>query len=131
MSFTIALGLLIFFKAFFFRYFLHLHFKCYPQSRLSPLPTVLPNPPTPTSWPWHSPVLAHMIFAIQRASIQIGSVSLSTEPLGHHLDRLAWRKTCTFNSLFYQERKKISTQTIMIELRPRHSKSQLNLLLGI
>ena len=22
---------------------------------------LLPNPPTPTSWPWHSPVLGHMI----------------------------------------------------------------------
>jgi hypothetical protein len=31
-------------------------------------PTLLPNPPTPTSWPWHSTVLGHMIFAIPRAS---------------------------------------------------------------
>ena len=26
-------------------------------------PTMLPCPPTPTSWPWHSPVLGHMKFA--------------------------------------------------------------------
>ena len=27
-----------------------------------PLP-LLTNPPTPTSWPWHSPVLGHIKFA--------------------------------------------------------------------
>jgi hypothetical protein len=59
----------LFFQAFFFiRYFLHLHFKCYPQSPLYPPPTLLPNPPTPASWPWHSPVLGRMIFARPRAS---------------------------------------------------------------
>jgi hypothetical protein len=43
---------------FFIRYFLYLHFKCYPLSQfplqkppiLSPL-SRLPNPPTPASWP--------------------------------------------------------------------------------
>jgi hypothetical protein len=45
------------------RYFLHLHFKYYPQSPLYPPPTLLPNTPTPASWPWHSPVMGHMIFA--------------------------------------------------------------------
>jgi hypothetical protein len=25
-------------------------------------PTLLPNPPTPVSWPWHSPVLGYVIF---------------------------------------------------------------------
>jgi hypothetical protein len=29
---------------------------------------LLPNPPTPTSWPWHSPILEHRIFARPRAS---------------------------------------------------------------
>jgi hypothetical protein len=29
---------------------------------------LLPNPPTPTSWPWRSPVLGHIIFARSRAS---------------------------------------------------------------
>ena len=27
------------------------------ENPLYPPPTLLPNPPTPTSWPWHSPVL--------------------------------------------------------------------------
>ena len=29
---------------------------------------MLLNPPTPASWPWHSPVLGHMIFTRPRAS---------------------------------------------------------------
>jgi hypothetical protein len=33
-----------------------------------PPPTLPLNPPTPTSWPWHSPVLGQMIFSIPRAS---------------------------------------------------------------
>jgi hypothetical protein len=44
-----------FFFQFLIRYFLHLHFKCYPKSPLyPPLPHLLPYPPTPTSWPWRS-----------------------------------------------------------------------------
>ena len=35
----------------------HLHFKCYPES-----PLCHPYSPTPTSWPWHSPVLGHIKF---------------------------------------------------------------------
>jgi hypothetical protein len=50
----------------FIRYFLHLHFKCYPESPLYPHPTLLPYPPTPTSWPWHSPVLGHIKIARPR-----------------------------------------------------------------
>jgi hypothetical protein len=57
-----------FFFSFFIRYFLHLYFKCYPQSPLYPPPTLLPNPPTSASWPWHSPVLGHIIFTRPRAS---------------------------------------------------------------
>jgi hypothetical protein len=34
----------------------------------NPLPP-LPNPPTPTSWPWHSPVLGHTILARTRVSL--------------------------------------------------------------
>jgi hypothetical protein len=52
----------------FFYYFLHLHFKCYPESPLYPPPALLPNPPTPASWPWHSPILRHIIFPRPRAS---------------------------------------------------------------
>jgi hypothetical protein len=52
--------------SFFIRYFLYLHFKCYPESSLYPPPALLPYPPTPSSWPWHSPVLRHIKFAIPR-----------------------------------------------------------------
>ena len=45
---------------YFIRYFLHLHFQCYPKSL--PYPP-LPYPPTPTSWPWLSLVLRHIKFA--------------------------------------------------------------------
>ena len=45
-----------FFKKFYMRYFLHLHFKCYPKSPLYTPPSLFLYPPTPTSWPWHSPV---------------------------------------------------------------------------
>jgi hypothetical protein len=43
------------------RYFLHLQFQFYPKSppSLSPYSAIL----TPTSWPWHSPVLRHIKFA--------------------------------------------------------------------
>jgi hypothetical protein len=50
----------------FIRYFLHLHFKFYPESPLYSPPTLLPYPPIPTSWPWYSPVLRHIMFAIPR-----------------------------------------------------------------
>jgi hypothetical protein len=43
----------------FIRYLFHLHFQCYSQKS----PTRSPHPPTPTSWPWHSPVLRHIKFA--------------------------------------------------------------------
>jgi hypothetical protein len=46
----------------FIRYFPHLDFQCYPKSPLYP-PPPLPYPPTPTFWPWRSPVLGHMKFA--------------------------------------------------------------------
>jgi hypothetical protein len=36
-----------------------------------PAPALLPNPPTPASWPWHSPVLGRMISARPRASAPI------------------------------------------------------------
>jgi hypothetical protein len=40
-------------------------------SRKSPIPSplpLLPNPPTPASWPWHFSVLGHVIFTRPRAS---------------------------------------------------------------
>ena len=69
----------LFFNSFFIRYFLHLHFKCYHKSPLNPQPALLPNPPTPASWPWHSPVLGYIIFARPRASPPIDG------QLGHPL----------------------------------------------
>ena len=57
------------------RYFLYLHFKCYPLSWFSlrkplipsPLP-LLTNPPTSASLSWHSPTLGHQAFSGSRAS---------------------------------------------------------------
>jgi hypothetical protein len=74
----------------FIRYFLHLHFKWYPESPLYPPPALLPIPPTPTSWPWHSPVLGNIIFARPRASPPIDGrlghpllhMQLETQALG-------------------------------------------------
>jgi hypothetical protein len=63
---------------FFIRYFLYLHFKCYPLFWFplwrTPIhtPTALPlltNPPTPGSWPWHSPTLGHRAFMGPRVSL--------------------------------------------------------------
>jgi hypothetical protein len=59
--------LYFFFNLFFLiRHFLYIHFKCYPESSLYPPSTLLPYLPTPASWPWHSPVLGHIKFAIPR-----------------------------------------------------------------
>jgi hypothetical protein len=50
----------------FIRYFLYIHFKCYPESSIYPPTTLVPYPPTSASWPWHSPVLGHIKFEIPR-----------------------------------------------------------------
>ena len=39
-----------YFLKFFIRYFLYLHFKCYPESPLYTPHALLPYPPTSTSW---------------------------------------------------------------------------------
>jgi hypothetical protein len=57
----------IIFPTFFIRYFLHLHFKCYPKSPLYPPPALLPYLLTPTSWPWSFPVQGHVKFARPRS----------------------------------------------------------------
>jgi hypothetical protein len=77
-------GVLFFF--FFIRCFFHLHFKCYPQSPLYPPHALPPKPPIPASWPWHSPILGHIIFAIPWASPPIGG------QLGHPLLHLQLEK---------------------------------------
>ena len=62
---------------FIIRYFLYIHFKCYSKSSLYPPSALLPYPPTPTSWPWHSPVLGHIKFEIPR---DLSSQWLATRP---------------------------------------------------
>jgi hypothetical protein len=63
------------FILFFISYFFNLHFKCYSLSWFllwnSPIPhphPLLTNPPTPASWPWHSPILGFRTFTGPRAS---------------------------------------------------------------
>ena len=59
----------------FIRYFLYLHFKCYPLSWFpsgkltvpSPL-HLLTNVPTTPFWLWHSPTIGHRAFTGPRAS---------------------------------------------------------------
>jgi hypothetical protein len=80
-------------ETFFIRYFLNLHCKCYSERPLYPSPTLRPNPPTPASWPWHSPVLGHMIFTRPKASPPIDGrlghpllhMQLETQLLGYWL----------------------------------------------
>jgi hypothetical protein len=59
----------------FFIYFLNAS----PKAPYSLPPALIPNLPTPASWPWHSPVLGHMIFARPKASPPIDG------QLGHPL----------------------------------------------
>ena len=81
-----SIYLFIIYLFIFIRYFLYIHFKCYPESSLSSFfyyvfssitfpmlsqksPTTchpLPYPPIPIFWPWRSPVLGHIKFAIPR-----------------------------------------------------------------
>jgi hypothetical protein len=82
----------------FIRYFLYLHFKCYPFSwfplRKVPHPFPLPlitNWPTPAAWPWHSPTLGHRVFTGLRASLHID------EQLSHsllHIQLEPWVPPC-------------------------------------
>jgi hypothetical protein len=65
---NVAYSCSVFLNLFFVTYFLYIHFKCYPESSLypPPPPALLLYPPIPTSWPWHSPVLRHIKFAMPR-----------------------------------------------------------------
>ena len=69
--------LLVFFSKIFIRHFLHLHFKCFPKVPNTLPRALLPYPSTPTSWPWHSPVLGHIKFARPRG---LSSQWWSTRP---------------------------------------------------
>jgi hypothetical protein len=51
---------------YYIRYFLHLHFQCYPKNPPYLPPPNSPNQLTPTCWPWCSPVLRHIKFARPR-----------------------------------------------------------------
>jgi hypothetical protein len=55
------------FVFFLIRYFIYLHFKCHPLSWVTPQDPLLMSPPTPASWPWHSPILGHRTFTGPRA----------------------------------------------------------------
>jgi hypothetical protein len=45
-----------------------IHFPSFlSENPLYPSPALLPNLPTPTSWPWHSPVLGHILFSRPRS----------------------------------------------------------------
>jgi hypothetical protein len=76
----------------------------------SPRPTLLPNPPTSDSWPWHSPVMGHIIFARPRPSPpndgQLGHLlicmQLETRALGILVNSyccFSYRATDPFSSL--------------------------------
>jgi hypothetical protein len=55
----------------------------------APPPALLPNQPTPASWPWHSPILGHMIFTRPRASPPIDG-QLGHPLLHMQLETLLW-----------------------------------------
>ena len=62
------------------RYFLYLHFKCYPISwfplQKLPIPSPLSlftNPPTSASLSWHSPTLGHRTFSGPRVSSPVNA----------------------------------------------------------
>jgi hypothetical protein len=93
---------------FFIRYFLYLHFKCYPLSWFplrkpptsSPLP-LLTNSLTPASWSWHFPTLGHRAFPGPRAFPPIDDL------LGHpllHLQLEPWVPPYVFFDWWFSPR---------------------------
>ena len=65
-----------------------------------PLP-LLTNLPTPTSWPWHSPILGHRIFTGPRASPPID------DQLGHpqlHIQLEPHVPLCVFFNLWFSSK---------------------------
>jgi hypothetical protein len=65
------------FSQFFIRYFLHLHFKCYPKSPLYPLPCPAPLPTHSHFLALVNPVLRHIKFVRPR---DLSSQWWSTRP---------------------------------------------------
>jgi hypothetical protein len=50
-------------RAFLLKNFLLGIYFIYISNAIPKVPHTLTHPPTPTSWPWHSPVLRHIKFA--------------------------------------------------------------------
>jgi hypothetical protein len=64
-------------------------------------PTLLTNPPTPASWPWHSPILEHRAFIGPRPSPPID------DQLGHpllHMQLEPWVLPCAFFDWWFSPR---------------------------
>ena len=76
-------------------------FLVFPPKINYPL-TLLTNPPTPASWPWHSPILGHRAFTGPRASPPID------DWLGHpllHMQLEPWVPPCVFFDWWFNPRK--------------------------
>jgi hypothetical protein len=68
-------------------------FPRFPSKNPLPVP-LLPNPPTPASWPWHFPILGHRTFIVPRASPP------TDDWLGHpllHMQLEPWVPPCVFS----------------------------------
>ena len=108
---------------FFFRYFLYLHFKCYPLSYFPPqkdpypLPLhLLPNLPTPTSWPRHAPILGNRTFTGPRTSPPID------DQLSHpmiHMQLEPWVPQCIFFDWWFSARGLRGYWLVYIVVPPR------------
>ena len=83
---------------FLIRYFLHLHFQCYPKTPPCPPRPPLSYPNIPTSWPWCSPVLRHIMFA------RPISLSFYWWPTKPSTDRYAARDSYLMNRQVDRER---------------------------
>jgi hypothetical protein len=59
---------LFFFLTILRQYLLDIFFT-YISNAIPKAPALIPNPPTPASWSWHSPVLGHMILAINTKAL--------------------------------------------------------------
>jgi hypothetical protein len=103
--------------------FFFLHFKCYSLSQFPlqnpPIPSPLPlliTPPTPASWPWHSPILGHRTFTGTRASLLID------DRLGHpllHMQLEQWVPPCVFFGWWFSPRELWGYWLVHIVVPPR------------